>query len=241
MSPPPKFTRLHTLLCSHSFVLFLFFFSQIRQLRNDPEGSANEGAGVQALAVELSQSCPNRSYFLCSRKKPGCGWAAPVTGEEMIASQPHWLERAPALHRAASRALPRLPGELPHRRQSEAPGSWLDLCGSSPASGSQGPLQPGETAKGVCSNSSSSSSSSSRRSAAKGAPASLAHPSLLRMPLPSSSRLPGLTVGIHGMTHADRTPAATYCSGVPSLLCYPLCVVQRELLLGELLDVEGNC
>jgi hypothetical protein len=159
----------HSALFSQFCFVFVFF-SQIRQLRNDPEGSANEGAGVQALAVELSQSCPNRSYFLCSRKKPGCGWAAPVAGEEMIASQPHWLERAPALHRAASRALPRLPGELPHRRQSETPGSCLDLCGSSPASGSQGPLQPGETAKGVCSNSSSSSSSSSsRRSAAKGA------------------------------------------------------------------------
>lgn len=88
---------------------------------------------------------------------------------------------------------------------------------------------------------SSSSSSSSRRSAAEGAPLSLAHPSLLRMPLPSSSWPPGLTVGIHRMTHADRAPAMTYCSGVPSLLCYPLCVVQRELLLGELLDVQGNC
>lgn len=144
MSPPPKFARLLTLLCYCSLVFcFVFVFSQIRQLRNDPEGSANEEDGVQALAVELNLKCPNRSYFFCPRKKPG--WAAPVTGEEMIASRPHWLERALALHRQPAEHCPRLPGELPHKRQSEASGSWLDLCGSSPASGSQGLLQPGET------------------------------------------------------------------------------------------------
>lgn len=105
MSPPPKFARLLTLLCYCSLVFcFVFVFSQIRQLRNDPEGSANEEDGVQALAVELNLKCPNRSYFFCPRKKPG--WAAPVTGEEMIASRPHWLERALALHRQPAEHCP---------------------------------------------------------------------------------------------------------------------------------------
>lgn len=126
-----------------------------------PEGSTNDGGGVQALAVELNLSCPNRSYFLCPRKKPGCGWVAPVTGEEMIASQPHCPERVPAPHRQLAK---RCPGSLGSCLTGGSPrllGPWLDLCSSSPVSGSQGPLQPGETARSVRSNSSSSSSSSS--------------------------------------------------------------------------------
>lgn len=119
------------------------------------------GWGVQALAVELNLSCPNRSYFLCSRKKPGCGWAAPVTREEPIAPRPHWLERSPVLHPQPAKRCPGSLGSWSHRRQSVAPGSWLDLCGSSLASGSQGPLQPGEAARGVRSDSSSGGSSSS--------------------------------------------------------------------------------
>lgn len=134
------------------------------------------------------------------------------------APQTQWLERVPALlpprtsRRQSAAQAPWGAGV-----EAAAGGSWVQAL--SPrlrsASGSEGPLQPGETAaKGVR-----SSSSPGRRSAAGGPAGSLAHPSLLRAPLPSSSPQPGLTAGVCGTTHADRTPAATYCSAVPSPLC----------------------
>lgn len=155
----------------------------------------------------------------------------------LLSSGPHWLERAPALPRPST-----------SYRQSAAQAPWgAGLTGDSP--GLLGPdwisAAPGvfwvpgiaaawgdskrraqQLEQGLC-----SWGGHCRRWL-------ILHSSrCLCLPVLRSLAWQWESAERHMLTELLLRPTA---AGVPSLLCYPFSVMQKGLLLGELLDVEGS-